>query len=81
MEADRVHSRYGKERLCGFQRFSLPAPSTREKTLLYQLVSKHYPVFRQLLAEAGSALPVYFQREFEDYLKCGRLDTCGAVNL
>ena len=44
-----------------------------EKTLLYQLVSKHYPVFRQQLAEEGRSLPDYVQREFEDYLKCGRL--------
>ena len=28
-----------------------------EKTLLYQLVSKHYPVFRQKLAGEGRALP------------------------
>ena len=42
--------------------------------LLYQLVSKHYPVFRQNLAEEGRALPGYVQREFDDYLKCGRLE-------
>ena len=41
---------------------------------LYQLVSKHYPVFRQQLAEEGRMLPGYVQREFEDYLKCGRLE-------
>ena len=29
------------------------------KTLLYQLVSKHYPVFRQKLAEEGRILPEY----------------------
>ena len=45
-----------------------------EKTLLYQLVSKHYPVFRQKLAEEGRMLPGYVQREFEDYLNCGRLE-------
>jgi hypothetical protein len=45
-----------------------------EKTLLYQLVSKHYPVFRQQLSEEGRILPDYVQREFEDYLKCGRLE-------
>jgi len=26
------------------------------------------------LAEAGRILPGYVQREFEDYLKCGRVD-------
>lgn len=45
-----------------------------EKTLLYQLVSKYYPAFRQQLAEEGRVLPGYIQREFEDYLKCGRLE-------
>ena len=39
-----------------------------EKTLLYHLVSKHYPDFRRQLAEEGRALPDYVQREFEDYL-------------
>ncbi len=45
-----------------------------EKTLLYQLVSKYYPAFRQQLAEEGRILPGYVQREFEDHLKCGRLE-------
>jgi hypothetical protein len=45
-----------------------------EKTLLYQLVSTHYPAFRQQLAGEGRILPGYVQREFEDYLKCGRLE-------
>jgi hypothetical protein len=30
-----------------------------EKTLLYQLVLKHYPDFRQQLAEEGKILPGY----------------------
>ena len=46
-----------------------------ERTLLYQLVSKHYSLFRQQLAEEGRKLPGYVQREFEDYLKCGGLNT------
>ena len=45
-----------------------------EKTLLYQLVLKHYPNFRRQLAEEGRVLPDYVQREFEEYLKCGRLE-------
>jgi hypothetical protein len=32
-------------------------------------VSKHYPVFKQQLAEEGRMLPGSVQREFEDYLK------------
>jgi hypothetical protein len=38
------------------------------------LVSKYYPAFRQQLAEEGRVLPGYVQREFEDYLKCGKLE-------
>ena len=45
-----------------------------EKTLLYQLLLKHYPDFRRQLAEEDRILPDYVQREFEDYLKCGRLE-------
>lgn len=45
-----------------------------EKTLPYQLVLKHYPDFRQQLADECMAPPDYLQREFEDYPKCGRLE-------
>ena len=45
-----------------------------ERTLLYQLASKHYPDFRRQMAEECRALPDYVRREFEDYLKCGRLE-------
>lgn len=44
-----------------------------EQTLLYQLVERHYPAFVRLMAQQGSPLPGYVAREFEDYLKCGRL--------
>ena len=45
-----------------------------ERTLLYQLVEEHYPAFNAHLAAQGSALPGYVEREFEGYLKCGRLE-------
>ena len=44
-----------------------------QKTLLYQLVEAHYPAFVEHLAVRGRSLPTHVQREFEDYLKCGRL--------
>ena len=44
------------------------------RAFLYQLVSKHYPVFGQKLAEEGRALPDHIQQEFVGYLKCGRLE-------
>ena len=45
-----------------------------EETLLYQLVEEHYPTFAGLREAQGRPLPAYVQREFEDFLKCGRLE-------
>ena len=45
-----------------------------EQTLLYQLVEHYYPAFVELLAARERALQAHVQREFEDYLKCGRLE-------
>jgi hypothetical protein len=45
-----------------------------ETTLLYQLVDEHYPAFADRMAAQGTPLPAYVQREFEDYLRCGRLE-------
>jgi hypothetical protein len=61
-----------------------------EQTLLYQLVEQYYPAFVAQLVAQGTELPEYVRREFEDYLKCGRLehgflrgrcDTCHAEHL
>ena len=61
-----------------------------ERTLLYQLVEEYYPAFKAQLLAQGTDLPGYVQQEFEDYLKCGRLehgflrvrcDTCHAEHL
>lgn len=45
-----------------------------EQTLLYQLVERHYDEFQSLLAVQGTPLPPYVQTEFEEFLKCGRLE-------
>ena len=45
-----------------------------EKTLLYQLVEVHYPALIDQLAQQDKSLPDYVRREFEAYLKCGRLE-------
>jgi ribosomal protein S27E len=45
-----------------------------EQTLLYQIVKEYYPAFTAHLAEQGRELPGYVRREFEGYLKCGRLE-------
>ncbi|GMQ83903.1 MAG: hypothetical protein BMS9Abin06_0649 [Gammaproteobacteria bacterium] len=61
-----------------------------EQTLLYRIVEQYYPAFAAQLAAQGAVLPEYVQREFEAYLKCGRLehgflrvrcDTCHAEHL
>jgi hypothetical protein len=45
-----------------------------ERTLLYQLVEDYYPALKAQLAAQGTALPGYVEREFDAYLKCGRLE-------
>ena len=45
-----------------------------EQPLLYQLVEQYYPPFVEHLAARERSLPAHVQREFEDYLKCGRLE-------
>ena len=45
-----------------------------EYTLLCQLVEEYYPAFKAHLEVQGTALPHYVEQEFEDYLKCGRLE-------
>lgn len=61
-----------------------------EQTLLYPIVEQHYPAFVAHMAQQERPLPDYVQREFEDYLRCGRLehgflrvhcDTCHAEHL
>lgn len=45
-----------------------------EQGLLYRVVERHYSVFLEALAAQGHSLPKYVRQEFEDYLKCGRLE-------
>ena len=45
-----------------------------QQTLLYQLVEAHYPALLDQLAQQGKSLPDHVHREFEAYLKCGRLE-------
>ncbi|MCF1239124.1 MULTISPECIES: IS91 family transposase [Enterobacteriaceae] len=45
-----------------------------EQTLLYRIVEEYYPTFAAHLAAQGRELPGYVQREFDAYLKCGRLE-------
>tara|TARA_A200000159_G_scaffold118992_1_gene112888 strand:+ start:712 stop:2097 length:1386 start_codon:yes stop_codon:yes gene_type:complete len=45
-----------------------------ETTLLYQLVERYYPDFTANLADQGKYLPKYVEREFDEFLRCGRLE-------
>jgi hypothetical protein len=45
-----------------------------DQTLLYQIVEAHYPALVDQLAQQGKSLPYHVRREFEAYLKCGRLE-------
>jgi len=44
-----------------------------ETTLLYQVVQEYWPEFQAELASHGKMLPAYVAKEFDEYLKCGRL--------
>jgi ribosomal protein S27E len=45
-----------------------------EDTLLYQVIDDTYPDFIDRLEAQGRTLPKCVRREFEEYLKCGRLE-------
>jgi ribosomal protein S27E len=45
-----------------------------ETTLLYQIDQEYWPEFQAKLASHGRYLPVYVTKEFDEYLKCGRLE-------
>ena len=45
-----------------------------ETTLFYQIVQEYWPEFQAELANHGKYLPTYVTKEFDEYLKCGRLE-------
>ena len=64
----------GKDAVAGAACASAYARHRPEQTLLYQLVAQYYPAFIAHLAARERTLPAHVQREFADYLKCGRLE-------
>ena len=64
----------GKDAVAGATRAGEYVRHRPEQTLLYQLVEQYYPAFVEHLAARERTLPSHVQREFEDYLKCGRLE-------
>ena len=51
-----------------------------EKSLLYQAIAQNIDGFIHARAEEGRDLPPYVIKEFNEYLKCGRLE-CGFVRV
>lgn len=47
----------------------------------HQLFEAHNPAFAEFMAAQGKALPSYVVREFEDDLKCGRLENIDTATL
>jgi len=45
-----------------------------ETTLLYQIAQEYWPEFQAELASNDKYLPAYVTKEFDEYLKCGRLE-------
>lgn len=45
-----------------------------EKTLLYQIIGEYWPEFQAELSSHGKQLPLNVTKEFDEYLKCGRLE-------
>ena len=45
-----------------------------QRTLLYRLVNEYYPAFLERLTVEGRTVPGYVRQEFEEYLRCGRLE-------
>ncbi len=53
------------------QRYARHRP---EESPLYQTVEQHAEPFFQHLAERDASLPGFVRKEFETYLRCGRLE-------
>ena len=45
-----------------------------EQTLLYRIIDRHYPEFLTYISDQGKPLPRHVQKEFDEFLKCGRLE-------
>lgn len=48
--------------------------ATAQSRLLYRIVEDNYPAFVAQMAREGRPLPYYVQREFDEFLCCGRLE-------
>jgi hypothetical protein len=52
-----------------------------ERTLLYQIIERYYPEFRDVMAMQGKGkpLPLHVEQEFDDFLNAvvWSMDSCG----
>ena len=42
--------------------------------MLYQVIEEYWPGFKAELASHGKYLPTFISREYDEYLKCSRLE-------
>lgn len=45
-----------------------------EQSVLYEIVEQYYSEFTEHLSSEGKSLPLHVQKEFEAFLRCGRLE-------
>jgi len=45
-----------------------------EATLLYRVIEEYRPEFQAELTSQGKHLPTFICREFDEHLRCGRLE-------
>jgi len=45
-----------------------------EETLLYQIIEEYWPCFQAELDRQSKSLPHFVAKEFDEHLKCGRLE-------
>jgi hypothetical protein len=63
-----------QDRQAKLNRAGVYARHRPETTLLYQIIQEYWPGFQAELANHGKYLPTYVTKEFDEYLKCGRLE-------
>ena len=63
-----------QDRQAKLNRAGVYARHRPETTLLYQIIQEYWPEFQAELASHGRYLPAYVTKEFDEYLKCGRLE-------
>ncbi len=77
-----MHCLHGKEadmsRTAALKESKPPRPLRErhrpEQTLLYSIIDRHYSEFLTYMSDQGKPLPRHVQKEFDEFLKCGRME-------